>query len=223
MLLAGCGTQGKFASVFSKRKYTKGYFFNKAGSVETVNRKSAESVGIAKRETVRRKSKESIGITERETVNRKSEATLPLFDANQNTVASNTESSSFGGVEEARKKSLALKFVAAAMPIDTNKMHPSEGVSEKAPRYTDYGITSLIFSLVGSLAAIYLIAFSLGGGGLVVWFLGGLAILGLVGGFVFSILGEASQFEVHRKLARVILQVYTLLILVLLIALIFRL
>ena len=207
MLLAGCGTQGKFASVFSKRKYTKGYFFNKAENTETVNRKSAESVGIAKRETVRRKS----------------EIALPLFDANKNTVASNTESSSFGGVEEARKKSLALNIVAAAMPIDTNKMHPSEGVSEKAPRYTDYGVTSLIFSLVGSLAAVYLIAFSLGGGGLVIWFLGGLAILGLIGGFVFSILGEASQYEVHRKLARVILQVYTLLILVLLIALIFRL
>ena len=77
IVLAGCGTQGKFASVFSKRRYTKGYFFNKAGSGETVR-------GKTERETTKSPILTSVPFRGR----KEEGVALPLFDANEIIVSS---------------------------------------------------------------------------------------------------------------------------------------
>jgi len=71
--LVGCSTGNKFASSFGKRRYEKGYYWDRAVNTETVKRNSTESVKITKRETVNRNSVAA--------GNRKSEATLHVSEA----------------------------------------------------------------------------------------------------------------------------------------------
>jgi hypothetical protein len=70
--LVGCSTGNKFASSFGKRRYEKGYYWDRAKSGETVHEKT-------ERETVNRN---SVGAG-----NRKSETTLPVFDAGNNVIS----------------------------------------------------------------------------------------------------------------------------------------
>jgi hypothetical protein len=77
IVLAGCGTQGKFASVFGKRKYTKGHFWDKAGSGETVR-------GKTERETTKSPILTSVPFRGR----KEEGVALPLFDANEIIVSS---------------------------------------------------------------------------------------------------------------------------------------
>jgi len=194
IVLSGCGSVGKFAGTFGKRHYTKGYYWERAGSGEKValntQRKRSpdsyrERAGFA---SVNGETKPT-GITE---------TSLP-----DNTVIrqeSKTERNT--AVKEHR---LSLKAINApqtnpkTLAVATSECGSiSElGYNGNTSQATDWAVVSFIFTLIGLIFLTFIIVYSASITGAIGWFFGlGMAVAFILG-FLFAVLGTMSPNEQH--------------------------
>lgn len=206
-LLTGCSTSNKFASSFGKRRYTKGHYFDLAGNKRNTDKlvltepKPLKTAEIEPKQALQIPSNAAIAKTE------------PIFIS----VIRGKHSSKLNNQPPISRISKAPKVLTTdkQQMVPISQTTAAGDITPDKPqtvKYTDYGIRSTFATVIWIFLACFIWALKLPtweGVGAV--FLAAIIVLAILG-LIYSVMGSASNTDLHRNFAIYLFLFYSLML-----------
>jgi hypothetical protein len=215
VILVGCSTGNKFASSFGKRKYTKGYYFDLAGT-----KRNPDKLAITqpKLEKVREIKPTLIVNAPISAIITKTEPVFISVIRGKHALKLNNQPP-ISRISKAPKVLTTDKQLME--PVSQNSAAGDiTATKENTVKYTDYGIVSTFATIIWLFLSVFLAALSIPTWeGIGAVFLGAIIVLAIVG-FIYCVKSLASNTDLHRNFALILFYGYSLILTVLFVILI---